>query len=111
LIAQKFGIVAIRRYVLEKGEIYGVSDSRGQQEYRKALPMVGELQVTDIRGKTFAFTYSTVNSCYWAPYPSNTYLQTSMRVNYGGKVGYRVQQIALSRAYLTRHREAIGARY
>ena len=34
--------------------------------------MGGSLEVTDIRGKQFAFTYSTVNSCYWAAYPSNT---------------------------------------
>ena len=73
--------------------------------------MGGELEVTDIRGKQSLFTYSTVNSCLWAPYPSNTYLQASMRVNHDGKRGYGVQQMGLSRAYLTRHRDAIRARY
>lgn len=98
-------------YVFEDGEVHGIVDSRGQQEYRKAVPMGGEIEVTDVRGKTFALTYSAINSCYWAPYPSNTYLQSFMRVNCNGKVGYGVQQLGLSRAYLTRHRDAIRARY
>jgi len=101
----------ISGYIFEDGTIYGLTESRGVQEYRKAIPMGGEVQVTDVRGKKFAFTYSTVNSCYWAPYPSNTYLQASMRVAHDGKVGYGVQQMGLSRAYLTRHRDAIRARY
>ena len=73
--------------------------------------MGGELQVTDIRGKVSAFTYSTVNSGYWSSYPSNTYLQASMRVNHNGKVGHGVQQLGLSKAYLTRNRDAIRSRY
>ena len=97
-------------YVFENGEIYGITDSCGTQEYRKAVPMGGELEVTDIRGKKFLLTYSTVNSCYWASYPSNTFLQASMRVSCNGKIGNGVQQLGLSRAYLTRHRDAIRAR-
>ena len=100
----------ISGYILEHGKVYGLTDSHGVQNYRKTVPMGGELRVTDIRGKTFEFTYSTVNSCYWAPYPSNTYLQASMRVNCGGKVGFGVQQLGLSRAYLTRNRDAILTR-
>jgi hypothetical protein len=34
-----------------------------------------------------------------------------MRVNHDGKRGYGVQQMGLSRAYLTRHRDALRARY
>jgi hypothetical protein len=101
----------ISGYVLENGKIYGLTESRGIQEYRKAIPMGGQLEVTDIRGKKFAFVYSSVNSCYWAPYPSNTYLQSSFRVAHEGKIGYGVQQMGLSRAYLTRHRDAIRTRY
>lgn len=33
-----------------------------------------------------------------------------MRVNCGGELGYGVQQLGLSRAYLTRHRDAIANR-
>ncbi len=73
--------------------------------------MGGVLEITDIRGKTFTFTYSTINSSYWAPYPSNTYLQSSMRVNLNGRIGNGIQQLGLSRAYLGRHRDAIKARY
>ena len=98
-------------YVLEDGKIFGITESRGSQEYRKAVPMGGELEVTDVRGKKFALTYSTVNSCYWASYPSNTYLQASMRVVHDAKIGFGVQQMGLSRAYLTRNRDAIRTRY
>lgn len=101
----------ISGYVLDQGEMYGLTDSCGVQEYRRAVPVGGELEVTDTRGKTFAMTYSALNACYWAPYPSNTYLQSFMRVNCNGLRGYGVQQMGLSRAYLTRHRDAIKARY
>lgn len=100
----------ISGYVLEDGQVYGITASSGTQEYRKAVPIGGRLSVTDIRGKTFDLTYSTINSCYWAPYPSNTYLQSSLRVNCGDKIGNGVQQLGLSRAYLTRHRDAIRSR-
>lgn len=100
----------ISGYVLEDGKAYGIVDSRGTQEYRKAVPMGGRLEVTDVRGKTFELIYSTVNSCYWAPYPSNTYLQSSLRVVCNGKVGQGMQQLGLSRAYLTRHRDLIRSR-
>lgn len=98
-------------YILEDGQIHGLTGSSGRQEYRKAVPMGGQLEVTDVRGKTFQFTYSTVNSCYWAPYPSNTFLQSSLRVVHEGRIGNGVQQLGLSRAYLTRHRDAIRLRY
>ena len=101
----------ISGYVMENGKTYGIVESRGKQEYRRAVPMGGELEVTDIRGKKFHMTYSALNSNYWAPYPSNTFLQSFMRVNHNGNIGYGVQQIGLSRAYLTRHRDAIKARY
>ncbi len=98
-------------YVFENGELYGITGARGKQEYRKSAPMGGVLEVTDIRGKKFNFSYSTVNGCYWAPYPSNTYLQSSMRVNLDGRIGYGIQQLGLSRAYLGRNREALLKRY
>lgn len=101
----------ISGFILEGGKTYGITDARGKQEYHKAVPMGGEFEVTDIRGRKFAFTHSAVNCSYWAPYPSNTYLQTLMRVNHNGKIGYGFQQMGLSRAYLTRHRDAIRSRY
>jgi hypothetical protein len=101
----------ISGYVLENGQTYGLTECRGVQDYMKGLPLGGQLEVTDIRGKTFGFTYSALNACYMAPYPSNTYLQTFMRVNHNGKIGTGVQQFGLSRAYSTRHREEILSRY
>jgi len=101
----------ISGYVLEDGEVYGIVDSRGTQEYRRAVPMGGVIEVTDVRGKQLTLSYSAINACYWAPYPSNTYLQTFLRVNCNGALGYGTQQLGLSRAYLTRNRDAIKARY
>ncbi len=98
-------------YVLEDGKVYGMTAAKGAQEYRKSIPMGGQLEVTDIRGKKFNFTYSTTNCAYWAPYPAVTYLQSAMRVNHGGRIGYGIQQLVLSRAYLGRNREAILTRY
>ena len=101
----------ISGYILEDGELSGLVSARGKQEYRRAMPMGGECSVTDTRGKTFDFTFSTTNGCYWAPYPSNTYLQSSLRAAHKGLIGTGVQQMGLSRAYLTRHRDAIRQRY
>lgn len=98
-------------YVLEDGRVHGLVSCEGRQEYRKLVPMGGLLRVADVRGKSFEFTYSTVNSSYWAPYPSNTYLQSSMRVNLAGRIGHGIQQLGLSRAYMGRHRDAIATRY
>lgn len=100
----------ISGYVLENGEIFGLVDSSGIQEYRHVMPMGGMLSVTDVRGRKFAVTYSTVNGCYWSPMPSNVYLQASLRTRCNGLIGHGVQQIGLSRAYLTRNRETIRAR-
>lgn len=97
-------------YVLEDGGLYGLVASEGSQEYRRSMPMGGWIEVEDVRRKRFRFTYSTVNGCYWAPYPSNTYLQASMRVVHDGRIGNGVQQIGLSRAYATRNRDLIGRR-
>lgn len=101
----------ISGYVLENGVAHGITASSGRQEYRKAMPIGGVLSVTDVRGKNFEFSYSTVNGCYWAPCPSNTYLQSSLRVTCGDLHGHGVQQLGLSRAYLGRNRAAIQARY
>ena len=101
----------ISGYVMERGQNYGITECKGEQDFMKAIPMGGQLEVTDVRGKKFAFTYSAMNSCYLAPYPSNTYVQTFNRVNHKGMIGTGVQQFGISRAYATRHREAILARY
>ena len=101
----------ISGYILENGELFGLTASEGIQDYRGAMPTGGRFDVTDVRGKTFTFLWQTTNGCYWAPYPSNTYLQTSFRCFYEGREGYGIQQMGLSRAYLTRHRDAIRSRY
>ena len=100
----------ISGYVLENGKLYGLIDSHGTQEYRGFTPMGGELEVVDVREKKFRMTYSALTACNWAPYPSNSYTQAYMRVNYNGRIGYGIQQLGLSRAYLTRNRAALRVR-
>lgn len=100
----------ISGYVLDQGELFGLTASEGTQEFRHVMPMGGMLSVTDTRGKRFEVTFSTVNGCYWAPCPSNTYLQASLRTQCNGLIGHGVQQLGLSRAYLTRNRDAIRQR-
>src|SRR3546814_19712041 len=106
----EFGAL-ISGYILEDGELSGLVRASGRQEYKGAMPMGGAVSVTDARGKSFDFTYSTTNGCYWAPYPSNTYLQSSLTAAHKGLVGTGVQQLGLSPAYLTRHPAAIRARH
>jgi hypothetical protein len=97
----------ISGYVLEDGVNYGIVSSEGVQDYYKAMTMGGVVTVTDVRGKSFTVTYSTVNGCYWAPAPSNTYLQSSFRAAYEGRIGHGVVQLGLSKAYMTRNRDLI----
>ena len=66
-------------YVLEDGKVYGIVSSEGDAGIPPCDADGRKLSVTDVRGKTFDVTYSTVNGCYWAPCPSNTYLQASLR--------------------------------
>lgn len=87
----------ISGYILEDGQVHGITASSGTQEYRRAVPVGGIVEVTAVRGKTFALTSSTVNSGYWAPYSSNTYLQPPMRVACEGRIGSGVQQLGMSR--------------
>lgn len=100
----------ISGYVMEHGKVYGIVSSEGEQEYRGWMPVGGRMSVTDVRGKRLEFTYSTVNGCYWAAYTSNTYLHASMRVAHDGRIGRGLQQLGLSRAYLTRNRDVLTAR-
>lgn len=106
----------ISGYVLEAGQVHGLVSSEGEQDYMGAMSMGGTLSVTDVRGRTYRLDHATTNGAYWAPCPSNTYLQSSLRVTCltpeGTTLrGHGVQQIGLSRAYLCRHRDALRTRY
>src|SRR3546814_16221313 len=94
--SKEFGAL-VSCYSLEDSTLSGLVSARGRQEYRRAMPMGGEVSVTDARGKSFDFTYSTTNGCYWAPYPSNTYLQASLRAAHRGMHGSGVPQLGLDR--------------
>jgi hypothetical protein len=97
-------------YILEDGKVFGLVASRGTHDYRKGIPMGGVVEVTDVRGRNYLFTYSTINCCQFAPYPSNTYTHSTIRANYNGVVGYGVIEMGISRAYLGRNRATIASR-
>lgn len=94
-------------YVLEDGEVYGLTGVVGRSERQGMFPMSTIVRATDRRGKVFEMTGAAMNAAPWAPYPSVVYAQCLMRWNHAGSIGYGVQQDVLSRAYLTRHRERI----
>ena len=97
----------ISGYVLEDGRVYGLTDCIGRSERDGMYPMSTVLKATDIRGKSFEMTGAAMNAAPWAPYPSVMYTQCLMRWNHQGVIGYGVQQDVMSRAYLTRHRDAL----
>jgi hypothetical protein len=97
----------ISGYVLEDGRVYGVTDAVGHSERDGLYPLSTVMKVTDTRGKSFEMTAAAMNCAPWAPYPSVMYTQCLMRWNYQGRIGYGVQQDVISRAYLTRHRDAL----
>ncbi|MCA8977474.1 MAG: hypothetical protein KDC98_22315, partial [Planctomycetes bacterium] len=91
----------------EDGAVHGLTAIEGRSERAGLLPMSTVLKATDVRGKTFAMTAAAINGSPWAPYPSLVYVQNLMRWNLDGEIGYGVQQDVMSRAYLTRHRDAL----
>lgn len=97
----------ISGYVLEDGEVYGLTAFEGRTERLGLLPMSTLLRATDRRGKTFELTGAAINGSPWAPYPSLVYAQSLMRWNCAGEIGYGVQQDVASRTYLTRNRDAM----
>ena len=98
----------ISGYVLENGTVHGLVSVSGRSERRGAYPMSSEIEVVDVRGKRFRFTGATINAGPWGPYPSVLYLQCFMRWNMDGLIGYGVQQDVLSRAYMSRNRDALA---
>ncbi len=97
----------ISGYVLDDGEVYGLTALTGQSERAGLVPMSTILTATDTRGKRFTLTGAAMNGSPWAPYPSLVYVQTLMRWNCDGRIGHGVQQDVMSRAYITRHRDAL----
>jgi hypothetical protein len=103
---QGFGAL-ISGYVLDDGKVYGLVAAEGSVERQGLLPMSNRLRVTDVRGRSFDLTAAAINGSVWAPFPSMVYAQSFMRWNHNGTIGYGVQQDVISRAYLTRHRDAM----
>lgn len=102
----EFGAL-ISGYVLEDGQVYGLTACTGRTERQGVYPMSTWMQVTDIRGRQFELTAAAVSCSPWAPTPAMVYTQALMRWHCKGRIGHGVQQEAMSRAYLTRHRDAM----
>ncbi len=97
----------ISGYVLDDGAVHGLVSMEGRSERTGQLPLSTVVSVTDVRGKRYTMTGAAMNGAPWAPYPSLVYTQCLMRWNLDGRIGYGVQQDVMSRAYLTRHRDAM----
>lgn len=97
-------------FVFEDGEIYGIAAARGDVDFDGTSPRGMVLEVTDVRGKTFAMTGSAVNYGPWAPFPSNVWHTGMMRYNLAGRIGYGYHQHSVSMSDLTRLRDTLGAR-
>ncbi|MGE3771773.1 MAG: hypothetical protein AB7I32_02540 [Gammaproteobacteria bacterium] len=94
-------------YVLEDGQVYGLTACTGRSERRGMYPMSTWLVATDTRGKVFDMTGAAINCAPWAPYPSVIYTQSLLRWNCNGRIGYGVQQDVLSRSWFGRNRECM----
>lgn len=95
----------ISGYVLEDGAVHGLTAIEGRSERAGLLPMSTVMKVADVRGKSYELTAAAINASTWAPYPSLVYVQSLMRWNHAGEIGYGVQQDVTSRAYRCRHRD------
>ena len=102
----EFGAL-ISGYVLEDGQVYGLTRCTGRSERRGMIALSTTLTATDTRGKVFELTAAALNCAPTAPYPSVLYTQSLMRWHHGDRVGYGIQQDVLSRAWCGRHRDAL----
>jgi hypothetical protein len=94
----------ISGYVLENGNVYGLTDLEGHTTYRGILPISMSFKATDIRGRSFAIDAEALNAAPWAPYPSMVFARSLMKWTTDGKVGFGSRQDVFSRASLTRNR-------
>ena len=65
------------------------------------------LEATDVRGKRYQISGATMNCGPLGPWPAVLYVQHFMRWNFNGQIGYGVQTDGITRAYATRHRDAL----
>lgn len=98
----------ISGYALDKGVLAGLVAAEGEVERSGILPMSNLLRVEDKLGRRYELSGAAINGCVWAPFPSMVYTQSFMRWNHAGRIGYGIQQDVISRAYLTRHRDALA---
>ncbi len=99
----------ISGYVLEDGEMHGLVEITGRSERSGMYAMSTILEVVDVRGHRYEITGATMNAGPLGPWPAVLYVQHFMRWNYNGKIGYGVQTDGITRAYASRHRDALQA--
>ena len=97
----------ISGYVLEDGRAYGLVELTGRSERRGMYAMSTLLEATDVRGKRYQISGATMNCGPLGPWPAVLYVQHFMRWNFNGQIGYGVQTDGITRAYATRHRDAL----
>jgi hypothetical protein len=100
----------ISGYVLENGKAYGLVEMTGRSERSGMYAMSTLLEAVDVRGPRYQISGATMNAGPLGPRPAVLYVQHFMRWNCDGKIGYGVQTDGITRAYATRHRDALGTR-
>ena len=98
----------ISGYVLENGEMYGLTEMTGRSERNGMYAMSTLLEAVDVRGKRYQISGATMNAGPLGPWPAVLYVQHFMRWNCNGEIGYGVQTDGITRAYATRHRDALS---
>lgn len=104
---ENFGAL-ISGYVLEDGKAYGLVEMQGRSERAGMYAMSTLLEAVDVRGKRYEISGATINAGPLGPWPAVIYVQHFMRWNCNGEIGYGMQADAITRAYATRHRDALA---
>lgn len=104
--SSEFGALA-SGYVLEDGRLYGLTECHGTCERRGTTAMGVSMEAMDIRGNRYCLTGSTMSSGRWSPNANIVSINSFMRWNFSGRIGYGNFAENYGRSYLTRNRDRL----
>ncbi|WP_449042989.1 DUF7064 domain-containing protein [Paracoccus sp. (in: a-proteobacteria)] len=91
-------------FVVENGEVYGVTSAEVQANRVHMQPIGNRITVTDIRGKSFEFLGTAVGGHPWHSFnPCHVCYQTTMRYTWNDRVGFGEFGDIFGLDYLARH--------
>ena len=91
-------------YILEDGEVYGLTGGKGRASRDRFQLNTIELDVTDVRGKRFNVTGNTIANCPWVAWPGICDFQSLVRWELAGRIGYGEVQDVLPVSYIVGQR-------